>query len=91
MRGDLGVAGLASTTSPYWHYDVLQALLGASAASRIPGQGQWRCAQTDGRQRWNPPGRDPNAEVVACGTRGPNVMVTLNALRIMKSAGVLRI
>ena len=57
-------------------------------ARKQTAAGLW---EMDGRRRWNPPGRGPNAEVVDWGTRGPNVMVTLNALRIMKSAGVLRI
>lgn len=86
----------------YWHYDILQALvilsrlgpltdprlseaLGLLASKRLP----------DGR--WKPEGyywslsekRKSNVEAVDWGRAGPNEMLTLNALRVLKAAGRL--
>jgi hypothetical protein len=83
---------------PYWHYDVLQALLvlarmgraGDSRAadalelveSRRLADGSWRA----GGRWWKPPGsKGSNVEVVDWG-RGPNEMITLNALRVLNAA-----
>jgi hypothetical protein len=85
---------------PYWHYDVLQAMLvlarmGLAAdpraadavevleRSRLP-DGRWRA----GRRWWRPPGTaSGSVEVVDWGRSGPSEMVTLNALRVLRSVG----
>lgn len=83
---------------PYWHYDVLQALL---VLSRMGLAGDPRAADAievlenrrlrDGRWRpggywWSPPGSGGgNREVVDWGRSGPNQMITLNALRVLKA------
>jgi hypothetical protein len=85
---------------PYWHYDVPQALL---ILSRLGKVGDPRAAEAldvlSGLQRadgywhsgpswWRPPGRSgSNVEVVDWGRRGPSEMITLNALRTLRSAG----
>lgn len=87
----------------YWHYDVLQALrilallgkLGDSRAQealdiverkRLP-DGRWK---PEGYY-WRPSGkRTSGVEVVDWGRNGPNQMITLNALRVLKLAGRLR-
>ncbi len=81
---------------PYWHYDILQALL---VLSRIGLTGDARCSDAfevlQGRQRadgrWQPGGywwKRPGAsrggtDVVDWGRSGPNEMITLNALRVL--------
>jgi len=81
---------------PYWHYDVLQALL---VLSRMGLAGDERARDglellerlrlDDGRWRpggywWRPPGSaGSNAEVVDWGRNGPNELITLNALRVL--------
>jgi hypothetical protein len=88
----------------YWHYDALQALLFLSRhgkvgdprareavdvieAKRRP-DGRWA---PDGRCYWRPPGtsRGGGIEVVAWERSGPNEMLTLNALRVLRAAGRL--
>jgi len=93
---------LVSHYPPYWHYDVPQALLILSRMdlSRDPraaealdvlielrqADGFWH----SGRPWWRAPGHSgSNVEVVDWGRRGPSEMVTLNALRILRSAGRL--
>jgi hypothetical protein len=86
---------------PYWHYDILQALL---VLSRMGKAGDPRASHAldelerrrlrDGRWRasghwWKPPGNTVNAEVVDWGRSGPNEMITLNALRVLQAAGRL--
>jgi hypothetical protein len=84
---------------PYWHYDILQALL---ILSRMGLASDPRCAEAisvlerrrrpDGRWQpggywWKPqcsPGAPP--EVVDWGRSGPNQMLTLNALRVLRAA-----
>jgi hypothetical protein len=84
----------------YWHYDILQALLILSRlgpltdprmqealdlveAKRLP-DGCWR----PGNYYWLPLGKQGlHAEVVDWGRGGPNAMITLNALRVLKAAG----
>jgi len=86
----------------YWHYDILQALrilgrfekltdsrleeaLDVVQSKRLP-DGRW---QPEGYY-WRPPGkRAPSVEVVDWRRHGPNEMLTLNALRVLKCAGRL--
>ena len=89
---------------PYWHYDVLQALL---VLSRLGLAGDPRAADAldlvesgaggptaaGGRAAywWRPPGGRPGSgpvEVVDWGRSGPSEMLTLNALRVLRAAGV---
>jgi hypothetical protein len=89
---------------PYWHYDVLQALLILSrmgwladprAADALDvlvgsrrGDGYWHA----GAAWWRAPGSSgSNVEVVDWGRRGPNEMITLNALRVLVAAGRLTV
>jgi hypothetical protein len=83
---------------PYWHYDVLQALvvlarmgLGSDPRardgvelleSRRLADGRWRA----GGRWWKPPGsKGGNVEVVDWGS-GPSELVTLNAFRVLDAA-----
>ncbi|MFQ5871493.1 MAG: hypothetical protein ACE5IB_04990, partial [Candidatus Geothermarchaeales archaeon] len=86
----------------YWHYDILQALrilsllgklkdprvqeaLDVTEDRRLP-DGRWR----PGGYYWRPPGsKGSNVDVVDWGRGGPNTMITLNALRVLKGAGRL--
>jgi hypothetical protein len=90
-----------STPYPsYWHYDVLSALLVIARADRITDSrasdaldllqakrrpdGRWN-AQA---QWWRPSDSRTTPEVVDWGSAGkPNLMVTLNALRVLTAAG----
>ncbi len=88
---------------PYWHYDVLQALLVLSRLGRArdararealdvlvglqQDDGRWHA----GPRWWRAVGQDgTGVEVVDWGRRGPNEMITLNALRVLRAAGRLR-
>jgi hypothetical protein len=86
----------------YWHYDILHGLL---LLSRVVGlsdprvnkaldvleskrrpDGTWRA----GASYWKPPGRTvTGVDVVDWGRQGPNEMITLNALRVLKRSGRL--
>jgi hypothetical protein len=85
---------------PYWRYDILQGLLVLSRFGKLPDpraseaielilekrhrDGCWRA---NGRSYWRSPGSDGSGtEVVDWGRRGPNEMVTLNALRVLRAA-----
>lgn len=83
----------------YWHYDILQGLL---LLSRLGVAGDDRAGDAldllqrrrlaDGRWRpggywWQPPGSSRAPEVVDWGRAGPNAMITLNALRVLRAAG----
>lgn len=86
---------------PYWHYDVLQSLLVLSRLGSLPDpraddaldlllerrrpDGLWE----PGGYWWRRPGSKTLAEVVDWGRRGPNEMITLNALRVLRAAGRL--
>jgi hypothetical protein len=88
---------------PYWHYDVLQALL---VLSRLGLAGDPRAAdaldlvvlrrRADGRwwpggYWWRPPGGRPGSgpvEVVDWGRSAPSEMLTLNAMRVLRAGGV---
>ncbi len=84
----------------YWHYDILQglrmmAILGKLVDARVQEaldileserlpDGRWR----PGGYYWRPPDtKGSNVEVVDWGRGGPNRMITLNALRVLKAAG----
>jgi hypothetical protein len=84
---------------PYWHYDVLQALLVLGRLGRLDDP---RCAdaldvveaqrRSDGRWNangrwWKAPGASTYAEAVDWGPSRPSEMVTLNALRVLQQAG----
>jgi len=93
---------LALHYPPYWHYDVLQALL---VLSRLGKAGDPRAGdalellvrrrRADGRWQpggswWRPPGTRSGSgpvEVVDWGRSGPNELLTLNALRVLHAAG----
>jgi len=93
---------LALHYPPYWHYDVLQALV---VLSRLGMAGDPRAGEAlellirrrraDGRWQpggywWRPPGGRSGSgpvEVVDWGRSGPNELLTLNALRVLKAAG----
>ncbi len=92
---------LAPHYPPYWHYDILQALL---VLSRMGRAGDPRASDAldelqrrrlpDGRWQpggcwWKPPGSTVTPEVADWGRSGPNQMITLNALRVLKAAGRL--
>lgn len=86
----------------YWHYDILHGLL---LLSRVVGltdprvnealdileskrrpDGTWRA----GGSYWKPPGRTvTGVDVVDWGRSGPNQMIMLNALRVLRAAGRL--
>ena len=84
---------------PYWHYDALQALLVLSRRDELRDRradaaldlverrrrpdGRWKAS----RPWWGTPGSTRAPEVVDWGRGGPNDMVTLNALRVLKAAG----
>jgi hypothetical protein len=83
---------------PYWHYDILQALLILSRMGRI---GDPRAADAlavlgrlrDDDGRWSVRGcwwrlgdGRGNTDVVDWGRRGPNELLTLNALRVLAAA-----
>jgi len=92
---------LAPGYPPYWHYDILQALL---VLSRLGKAGDPRASDAlnelerrrrhDGRWQagghwWNPPPSTITPEVVDWGRSGPSEMITLNALRVLRAAGRL--
>ena len=83
----------------YWHYDVLQGLLILSRLRPLDDPRMQEALdiveakrQPDGCWKaegfyWVPLGkRTSNVEVVDWGRRGPNEMLTLNALRVLKAA-----
>jgi len=84
---------------PFWHYDFLQALVVLARmglvvdpraadgldllAERMLPDGRWRV----GGRWWRAPGsKGSNVEVVDWGS-GPNELVTLHALRVLRAAG----
>ncbi len=83
---------------PYWHYDVLQALLVLGRRGRLDDErvndglevlrelrrpdGRWEA----GGFWWRPPRSPRQPEVVDWGRGGPNEMITLNALRVFQLA-----
>ena len=96
------MANNTSTRFSHWHYEVLQALLVLSrlGKARDPRAAEalellMRRRRADGRWQpdgswWRPPGTRTGAgpvEVVDWGRSGPNELLTLNALRVLKAAG----
>jgi hypothetical protein len=92
---------LALHYPPYWHYDVLQALLVLSRLGKAgdPRAGEAlelliRRRRADGRWQpggcwWRQPGTRAGSgpvEVADWRRSGPNEMLTLNALRVLKAA-----
>jgi hypothetical protein len=92
---------LAPRYPPYWHYDTLQALL---ILARMGKAADPRCADAldelerrrrpDGRWQpggywWKPGNGNLTPEVIDWGRSGPNEMITLNALRVLRAAGRL--
>jgi hypothetical protein len=92
---------LAPRYPPYWHYDILQALL---VLSRMGQAGDPRAGDAldelarrrrpDGRWQaggywWKPPPSTITPEVVNWGRSGPSEMITLNTLRVLRAAGRL--
>ena len=85
----------------YWHYDILQALRILCLIVPLKGPRVREAIDivegkrlSDGRWRaegyyWRPPSGkgSSNADVVDWGRVGPNKMITLNALRVLKAAG----
>jgi hypothetical protein len=92
-------AWLAPRYPPYWHYDILQALLVLSRMGRgdDPRASDAldeleRQRRPDGRWQargyyWKPPPSTVAPEVVDWGRGGPNEMITLNAIRVLHAAG----
>ncbi len=92
---------LAPRYPPYWHYEILQALvvlsrmgkvcdprateaLDETERGRLP-DGRWQ----PGGWWWKPGAGSVTPEVVDWGCEGPNEMITLNALRVLRAAGRL--
>ena len=91
---------LSTPYPPYWHYDVLAALLVITRGDRCTDpraadaldliedkrrpDGRWNARA----QWWHAPDSRTTPEVVDWGAAGqPNLMVTLNALRVLAAAG----
>lgn len=98
--GPINARWLSTPYPSYWHYDVLSALLFLAAVGRVTDpraadaldlieskrrrDGRWNA----GAQWWRPRASDITPEVVDWGHAGePNLMVTLNALRVLSAAG----
>lgn len=83
---------------PYWHYDVLQALviLARMGRARDPRASEAvehvsTLRDPDGTWRprgywWSPPGAARTPEIVDWDRGGPSEMLTLNALRVLQAA-----
>lgn len=92
---------LAPRYPPYWHYDFLQALLVLARMGKVDDPRSDEALNELERQRlpdgrwkprgswWNPPASNIAPEVVDWGRSGPNEMITLNALRVLRAAGRL--
>jgi hypothetical protein len=85
---------------PYWHYDILHALLVLSRMGLATDPRSADALDIVERRRrpdglwhangswWRPSNRpDSAADVVDWGRRGPNQMITLNAMRVLTAAG----
>jgi hypothetical protein len=84
----------------YWHYDILQSLRILSMIGKMNDPRAQEALDILESKRgadglwivegchWALPGRKgSNVEVVDWGRKGANEMITLNALRVLKSAG----
>ncbi len=84
----------------YWHYDILQALVILSRLGKLQDTRLQEALDVVESKRqpdscWKAEGfywvvrgkHTSNVEVVDWGRRGPNEMITLNALRVLKAAG----
>jgi hypothetical protein len=84
----------------YWHYDILQALRVLGTIGKLSDPRVQEALDVLERKRgpdglwkvegcyWLPMGRKgSNIEVVDWGRKGPNEMITLNALRVLKTVG----
>jgi hypothetical protein len=79
---------------PYWHYDVLQALLVLGRAGALPDPRAAEALEVVSRARgpegtWRPSGLRywrASTEAVDWGGGGPHEMLTLNALRVLAAA-----
>jgi len=92
---------LALHHPPYWHYDVLQALLILGRLGKLPDPRAEdaldliaAARRSDGRwwpdaYWWKPPGSSVHAEAVDWGRRTASEPITLNALRVLRAAGRL--
>ncbi|HKG11678.1 MAG TPA: hypothetical protein VKB07_13990, partial [Gaiellaceae bacterium] len=95
----IGESFVTLHSPPFWHYDFFQALvvLGRMGLADEPraadgldlleerrlADGRWRA----GGRWWKPPGSTgSNVEVVDWGS-GPNELLTLHALRVLRAAG----
>ncbi len=100
-RGHQPSGRLAPRYPPYWHYEVLQALV---VLSRMGKVGDERASEgldemergplPDGRWQargswWKFGAGSVTPEIVDWGRDGPNEMITLNALRVLRAAGRL--
>jgi hypothetical protein len=86
---------LALRYPPYWHYDILQALLVLGRLGRLddPRAGEALDLVRERRRAdgcwwpegywWRPAGSKTAPEVVDWGRGGPNELLTLNALRVL--------
>jgi hypothetical protein len=87
---------------PYWHYGILQALRVVALLGRLADPRAQDALDVLERQRlpdgtwaaqgywWYAPGARRAREVVDWGRRGPNEMITVHALRVLKAAGRLQ-
>lgn len=92
---------LAPRYPPYWHYDFLQVLLVLARMGKADDPRADEALNELERQRlpdgrwqprgcwWNPAPSTVAREVVDWGRTGPNEMITLNALRVLRAAGRL--
>ncbi len=87
----------------YWHYNFLEAMRVISLAgkgmdsrmsealdileSKCSEDGKWAVEGCYWRPPSDGPGHKASQEAVDWGRKGPNEMITLNALRVLKSAG----
>jgi len=87
----------------YWHHDILQALMIISRAGKLAGprtsdaldlvlakrgpDGLWRPEAYYWSLKRKRESKASNLDIVDWGRKGPNLMITLNALRVLKAAG----
>jgi hypothetical protein len=86
----------------YWHYDILDALVVMTRVDRIGDERTTDALDVIEQKRrpdvlwqadgawWRPLGASTGVDIVDWGRRGPNVFVTLNAMRVLRAAGRVR-